>query len=163
MYRIKSTGEIKSQGEVRRMHPNTSFPRIWDESVLNHLGIDPIFESPTPTTTRYQTANKNGVEFKNDKWMWAWTIGPVFTEYTDDEGVTHTAAEQEAAYVQRIDDEQAKAIRTDRDKRLADSDWTQVADAQVDKAVWATYRQSLRDIPAQEGFPWDVTWPEMPE
>jgi hypothetical protein len=159
MYRIKSTGEIKTQGEVRRMFPNTSLPRVWDEAVCNHLGIDPIFESPTPTTTRYQIAHKNGVEFKNNKWMWAWTIGPVFTEYNEEA----TAAEQEAAYVKRIDDEQATRVRADRDKRLADTDWTQVADAQVDKAVWATYRQALRDVPAQAGFPWDVTWPDQPE
>jgi hypothetical protein len=46
---------------------------------------------------------------------------------------------------------------------LADTDWTQVADAQVDKAVWATYRQALRDVPAQAGFPHDVTWPDQPE
>ena len=163
MYRIKSTGEIKSQGEVRKMFPNVSLPRVWDGGVLNHLGVDPVFESPTPTTTRYQTAYKDGVEFKNNKWMWAWTIGPVFTEYTDEEGVTHTAAEQEAAYVQRIDDEQAKAIRSDRDSKLANSDWTQVADAPVDQTAWATYRQALRDVPAQDGFPWDVNWPSKPE
>lgn len=157
MYRIKSTGEIKSQGDVRKMFPNVSLPRVWDESVLNHLGIDPIFESPTPTTTRYQTANKNGVEFKNNKWMWKWTIGPVFTDNEE-----ATAAEQQAAYIQRIDDEQAKAIRTDRDKRLADTDWTQVADAPVNKQAWATYRQALRDIPLQAGFPWNVSWPSEP-
>jgi hypothetical protein len=163
MYRVRSSGAVKSQGEIRKMFPNTSLPRVWSESVCDQLGIDPVFESPTPTTTRYQTANKNGVEFKNNKWMWAWTIGPTFTEYTDEEGVTHTAEEQEAAYVQRIDDEQAKAIRADRDKRLTDTDWTQVADAQVDKAVWATYRQALRNVPEQDGFPWAVVWPDQPE
>jgi hypothetical protein len=157
MYRIKSSGEIKSQGEVRKMFPNVSLPRLWDEGVLNYLGVDPVFESPTPTTTRYQTAYKDGVEFKNNKWMWKWTIGPVFTDNEE-----ATAAEQQAAYVQRIDDEQATRIRADRDKRLADTDWTQVTDAQVDKAVWATYRQALRDVPAQAGFPWNVTWPEAP-
>jgi hypothetical protein len=57
---------------------------------------------------------------------------------------------------------QATAVRADRDKRLADSDWTQVADAPVDKAAWATYRQGLRDVPAQAGFPWDITWPVKP-
>ena len=160
MYRIKSTGEIKSQGEVRRMFPNTSLPRVWDESVCNHLGIDPIFESPTPTTTRYQTAHKNGVEFKNDKWMWAWTIGPVFTDNEE-----ATAAEQEAAYVQRIDDEQATRVRADRDKRLTDTDWTQLIDSPFSNdtnGVWQAYRQALRDVPAQEGFPHDVIWPEAP-
>ena len=158
MYRVRTNGSIASQGEIRKLFPNTSLPRVWDESVLNHLGIDPIFESPTPTTTRYQTANKNGVEFKNDKWMWAWTIGPVFTDNEE-----ATAAEQQAAYVQRIDDEQAARIRADRDKRLVDTDWTQVADAPVDSEAWATYRQALRNIPAQATFPWDVVWPEMPE
>ena len=158
MYRVRTNGSIASQGEIRKLFPNTSLPRVWDESVLNHLGIDPIFESPTPTTTRYQTANKNGVEFKNDKWMWAWTIGPVFTDNEE-----ATAAEQQAAYVQRIDDEQAARIRADRDKRLVDTDWTQVADAPVNSEAWATYRQALRNIPAQATFPWDVVWPEMPE
>ena len=158
MYRVRTNGSIASQGEIRKLFPNTSLPRVWDEAVLNHLGIDPIFESPTPTTTRYQIAHKNGVEFKNNKWMWAWTIGPVFTDNEE-----ATAAEQQAAYVQRIDDEQAARIRADRDKRLVDTDWTQVADAPVDSEAWATYRQALRNIPAQATFPWDVVWPEMPE
>ena len=158
MYRIKSTGEIKSQGELRKMFYNTSFPRVWDESVLDHIGVDPVFESPTPATTRYQTAFKSGVKQLNGKWVWAWTIGPTFTSNEE-----ATAAEQQAAHVKRIDDEQAARVRADRDKRLADTDWTQVADAPVDSEAWATYRQALRNIPAQATFPWDVVWPEMPE
>ena len=49
-----------------------------------------------------------------------------------------------------------------RDHLLSASDWTQVADAPVDAAAWATYRQALRDIPQQEGFPENITWPEAP-
>jgi hypothetical protein len=60
------------------------------------------------------------------------------------------------------DAEQAKSVRQTRDTKLADTDWTQVADAPVDKAVWATYRQALRDITTQEGFPWTVTYPDKP-
>ena len=158
MYRIKSTGEIKSQGDLRKMFPNVSLPRVWDEGVLNYLGVDPVFESPTPTTTRYQTAFKDGVEFKNNKWMWKWTIGPVFTDNEE-----ATAAEQEAAYRQSIDDKQATAIRSERDSLLSQTDWTQVLDAPVDRTAWAAYRQALRDVPAQAGFPWEVTWPTKPE
>jgi hypothetical protein len=161
MYRIKSSGEIKSQGELRKLFPTTSFPRIWDESVLNHIGVDPVFESPTPTTTRYQTANKNGVtQDAKGNWVWAWTIGPTFTDNEE-----ATAAEQEAAYVQRIDDEQATRIRADRDKRLAETDWTQLIDSPFSNdtnGVWQAYRQALRDVPAQAGFPWDVAWPKKP-
>ena len=54
-------------------------------------------------------------------------------------------------------------IRSLRDAKLTESDWTQVADAPVDQAAWATYRQALRDIPSQAGFPNEVTWPTEPE
>lgn len=53
-------------------------------------------------------------------------------------------------------------VRAQRNALLTASDWTQVADAPVDQAAWATYRQALRDIPAQAGFPDAVTWPEKP-
>jgi hypothetical protein len=158
MYRVKSTGEIKSQGEVRSMYPNTSFPSQWTPALVEELGLDPVFESPTPTTTRYQVAFKNGVEQDaQGRWLWKWSIGPVFTDNEE-----ATAAEQEAAYIARIDAEAAKAVRTDRDRRLSECDWTQVADAPVDKAVWAAYRQELRDVPAQDGFPHNITWPSKP-
>jgi hypothetical protein len=56
----------------------------------------------------------------------------------------------------------AAEVRAQRDTLLAASDWTQVADAPVDKAAWATYRQALRDIPQQGGFPATITWPVKP-
>lgn len=52
--------------------------------------------------------------------------------------------------------------RFKRGELLAASDWTQVADAPVDKAAWATYRQALRGITSQEGFPYSVVWPDKP-
>ena len=57
---------------------------------------------------------------------------------------------------------QSANARKRRNKLLSASDWTQVADAPVDKAAWATYRQALRDISAQEGFPATVVWPNQP-
>jgi len=56
----------------------------------------------------------------------------------------------------------AEETREIRNKRLAASDWTQLADAPVDKQAWANYRQSLRDVPNQSGFPANVTWPVKP-
>lgn len=53
-------------------------------------------------------------------------------------------------------------VRTKRNKLLAESDWTQVADAPVDQAAWATYRQALRDITEQDGFPVNVEFPAEP-
>lgn len=50
-----------------------------------------------------------------------------------------------------------------RDHLLSQSDWTQVADAPVDQGAWATYRQALRDVPEQEGFPDNTQWPPEPQ
>jgi hypothetical protein len=59
-------------------------------------------------------------------------------------------------------DRVASALRTERNAKLAKSDWTQVADAPVDQTAWAVYRQALRDIPDQEGFPNKIEWPIEP-
>ena len=56
--------------------------------------------------------------------------------------------------------------RATRDRLLTACDWTQLPDSPLDetaKAAWATYRQALRDVPAQDGFPLTVNWPEAPE
>jgi hypothetical protein len=53
--------------------------------------------------------------------------------------------------------------RSKRDYLLSSSDWTQVADAPVDQSSWATYRSLLRGVPAQAGFPDNITWPTKPE
>jgi hypothetical protein len=60
------------------------------------------------------------------------------------------------------DEELAGQARAERNRLLTASDWTQVADAPVDQAAWAAYRQALRDIPDQPGFPHDVAWPTKP-
>lgn len=56
----------------------------------------------------------------------------------------------------------SQSVRAERDSLLSECDWTQVADAPVDKAAWATYRQVLRDVPEQSGFPNEITWPIEP-
>jgi hypothetical protein len=56
----------------------------------------------------------------------------------------------------------ADEIRAQRNALLSACDWTQVADAPVDDLAWAVYRQALRDIPDQPGFPANVVWPVAP-
>jgi hypothetical protein len=56
----------------------------------------------------------------------------------------------------------AVRVRSERDARLAACDWTQMPDAPLTteaKAAWAAYRQALRDVPGQAGFPLAVEWP----
>lgn len=59
----------------------------------------------------------------------------------------------------------AARARAQRDRLLAETDWTQVLDAPIDGATqqaYREYRQALRDVPEQEGFPYDIQWPEEP-
>jgi hypothetical protein len=60
----------------------------------------------------------------------------------------------------------AAEVRRLRDSILAESDWTQLEDApfsETQKAAWATYRQNLRNLPEQSGFPDAIIWPETPK
>lgn len=136
--RIKETGAVVLQSELRSMYPNVSGP-------LDDL-YDVVFEGPQAQPTRYQIAFEDGVEQKSDgKW---------YTKYS--------VADMGAEAIAAKDAEQAKAARQQRTDKLKDSDWTQVADAPVDKAAWATHRQALRDITSQTGFPWTINWPVAP-
>ena len=149
MYRVRSTGEVKSQGEVRSLYPNTSFPSQWSVELVEELGLDPVFETPAPTVTRYQTAYKDGVEQVAGKWVWKWSISEM-----DDKAKAAKDAEA------------AKAVRADRDKRIAETDWIVIKNLELNQnvpGVWEVYRQELRDVPAQAGFPHEITWPSKPE
>lgn len=54
------------------------------------------------------------------------------------------------------------SIRSTRDALLSKSDWTQLNDSPVDRNAWAIYRQALRDLPQQSGFPHRLVWPTPP-
>jgi hypothetical protein len=144
--RIRETGAVVTSSEFRAMHPNTGFPQVLVEEILDAFGADPVFNGPQAQPTRYQVAYRDGVEQVNGKW---------YTKFA----VADMGDEAKAA----LDEQQAASMRSERSRRLAESDWTQVADSPVDKAAWATYRQALRDVPTQAGFPWDVAWPAQPE
>lgn len=58
--------------------------------------------------------------------------------------------------------EKSQAVRDERNRRLSECDWTMLPDAPVDKTAWGAYRQALRDITSQQGFPWEVVWPQEP-
>ena len=153
-------GQVMYEEEFRTYIKANGGPS-WDTTtpeVLEALGAAVVFEGPQASGgTVYQYSQAAGVEQIEGKWYTKYILGPTFTD-----GET-TAAEQEAVYKAMKDAEQAKSVRTTRGEKLKDSDWTQVADAPVDQAAWATYRQQLRDITAQDSFPWAVIWPTQPE
>ena len=167
-YRNRTTGAVNTQGEIRKLHPNTSLPRVWTAAICDSLGIDPVLAAPAPAASgEYKVVSRDGVtQDANGNWVEAYVERDMFSDYTTEEGVTVTKAEQEQAYTARKNEEAATAVRAERDKLLASCDWMAIKAFEAGYAVsteWATYRQALRDITSQAGFPSEVTWPTQPE
>jgi hypothetical protein len=164
--RIRTTGQVLLQHEWEKWVAQTyakSLSGITEE-VVNRFESDIVFEGPQATGgTVYQYSQRDGVEQLDGKWYTKYILGPVFTDTLATETEpAQTAAEQETAYKAIKDAEQAASVRNSRTQMLKDCDWTQIADSTADKTAWATYRQALRDVPSQAGFPWTITWPESP-
>ena len=90
------------------------------------------------------------------------------THATPDGEVPFTSEEEaaqdalEAEWAAGENDRLAATARAERNAKLAETDWTASSDVTMSDAM-TSYRQALRDVPAQEGFPSDITWPEKPE
>lgn len=130
--------------DLRRQNKGTSWPKQISDEVAADFGVFPVTPAPQPaddyTVNLERTAIKEGSE-----WVEQWIETPA----TPEQITERTNAK-------------AGDVRADRNQRLADCDWTQLSDAPVDHVTWATYRQDLRNITAQAGFPWNVVWPTPP-
>lgn len=161
-YRNRTTGEIKTQGELRRDNPNMSMPRVWNDNVHDALNVGPVFVTSAPTegVGQYQHAMRNGVaQAANGNWEYAWQIVDMFA---DIEG-GQTKAEQEAAYQTSLDNDAAKNNRLNRDTLLTETDFYALSDVTMSSEM-QTYRQALRDLPTHSNWPHleDSDWPAKP-
>ena len=77
---------------------------------------------------------------------------------TYDERVENNSLTIEQAWA----DQCAAEAMAKRKVLLVQCDWTQLPDVSVDKEAWAAYRQALRDMTNQEGYPLEIIWPEAP-
>ena len=163
-YRNRTTGEVKTQGAVRRDNPNMSLPRVWKQATLDALNIDAVLATPEPDVNSYQFAQRNGVEQDSDgNWVQAWQVIDMFADTTED-GVTTTKAEHEAAYQALLDADKAERNRATRDTKLAETDFYALSDVTM-SAEMTTYRQALRDITSHANWPnlEEADWPTKPE
>lgn len=165
-YRNKNSGIIKTKDELCAEHPNTSFPVVWDQDVLTFLEVDPVFAMPVPTTGVYEVARLNGAVLDSKgNWVENWEVVPMFSDYTDSDDVFHSKQEQETEYQTRLDAERSKSVRSERDRLLVETDWIVIYHTEKGTSIsteWGTYRQALRDIPSQSGFPNTIVWPIKP-
>jgi hypothetical protein len=159
-YRIRETGEIITN--LALQFPNTSLPIALTPNDYDVLGVDPIFEGPHASpTTLYEYSYRDGVEELNGKWFTKYSLGPIFNEYTDDDGILHTVEEQQAEYKNKKDEAQWTIIRIQRNALLQQTDWICARSVDTGESVsdeWKTYRQALRDITNQTD-PFNIVWP----
>lgn len=135
-------------------NPNTIFPNEYladlyreTDSAKDGSSIVEIVLLPEPSVNdRINIAKLNSAPtFVNGNWCLDWTI----RLKTDTELQEETFQEE-------------MKIRLKRNEMLSTTDWSQLADATEDtKQFFVSFRQALRDIPQQEGFPWNVVWPRL--
>ena len=169
-------------GDLRKDHPNVSFPKNITATIMQKYGMVGVLEGPKPTLGAYQTVQRNalptrpvigqyteedapmpemvGEDILANYWMIEYTAVDMFadTTETDEDGneVTTTKAEHEAAYQATLDAKASETNRKTRNDLLVGSDWTQMNDSPLtneQKTAWATYRQELRDISDLDAWP----------
>jgi hypothetical protein len=92
-------------------------------------------------------------------------VGSMFIIHTNEVVEMKLWSKYTADEKAEMDRQAASAIRAERNTKLTECDWTQLNDTPLDnpsKVAWTTYRQALRDIPSQSGFPHNVVWPVKP-
>lgn len=127
--------------DLRLANQNVSFAANVDDETLASFGMIRVITVDRPEIEAHQAIEEGQPVFSDGNWVQTWVVREL----------------NEAEIQQRKD-----AIRNERNALLIASDWTQLADATVDKAAWAAYRQALRDIPQQAEFPYNVTYPVTP-
>ena len=151
-YRERTGGDVKTQGEVKGMYSNVSFSRVVD--TYADLGWDEIVAVPMPAPSTPLKKVEHGDPVKKaGKWTQVWVEEDMFS------GATKAA--DEAAHTEQLDTAAAASARTERDSILALTDFHALSDTVMSEAM-TTYRQALRDVPAQGGFPNTITWPTEP-
>jgi hypothetical protein len=125
-------------GQLRKDNPNTSFPAYISADTLAAYDVYAIQEVPAPEVDPLTQRHEQTTPVLVDgKWTQTWQV------------------------VQLPEDQATTNVRAKRNQLLANSDWTQLADSPVDKDAWAVYREALRNLPEQAGFPYSVTWPTI--
>ena len=79
--------------------------------------------------------------------------------FTEEEEIAWAA--EQAAWAAGANDRKATEVRAERNAKLTETDWRFRSDMTPSQA-WKDYCQALRDITAQAGFPWTITWPDAP-
>ena len=144
-------GHPVDEKNFRMLFKNTSFPDFLTPDVVESFGFGVYEFTRAPDPKRF-TKVVEGIPAKADNGIYYQTWKLVAMTETEIEAVTK---EREAE------------VRSDRNMKLYMCDWTQLNDVSENFSddfvnAWQDYRNQLRKITDQDGFPWDVEWPTPP-
>ena len=125
-------------GKLRRDNPNTSFPKQIPDELLASYSVYPYTR---PAAPEYDSLSHHLTDGAFEQVAGAWSLPYVFERQPQDQA--------------------ERNIRSRRDGLMQETDWMALSDNTM-ASDWATYRQALRDITGQAGFPYEITWPTKP-
>lgn len=134
--------------ELKKDHKQTSFPKEIDDALLAEFGVFPVVRTERPQVDHTKITTEAHPVKMGEEWVQQWTISDASEELVAER--TH---------------EKAVSVRTERDAFLNATDWVVTKSFEAGESVpseWQAYRQALRDVPSQAGFPFNVTWPVKP-
>jgi hypothetical protein len=170
-------------GDLRKDHPNVSFPKNITATTMNKYGMVGVLEGPKPDLGPYQRVQRDalprrpvigqyteedaldsdmiGMDILANYWMIHYNAVDMFADVmgTDSDGteiIVQTKAEAEAEYQAGLDSKAAEDNRKKRDDLLTETDWVVVKAQETSTEVpaeWSTYRQALRDITTHDNWP----------
>ena len=143
-------------GDLRKDNPNVSFPRNITINIMQKYGMVGVLRTPKPNAGQLERVVADGIEMVNSQWFEKWKVEQMF-----DDTPYATRQEQEAEYLAQLDANVAESVRRERDEKLKETDWLALSDVIMSEEV-KTYRQALRDITEQDGFPNSLNWPTKP-
>ena len=126
-----------SFGNLRMDFPNVSFPEDANDDSINYFRVYRVQQTERPVYDDTVYTLVDSVELVNEKWLQKWIV-----ENVNEELALFNA-------------------RRKRDRLLSETDWMALFD-NVLTAEWAAYRQALREVPQQFGFPFEIDWPVKP-
>ena len=128
----------------------TSFPNSIEDFDLSFYGAVKVEDTEIPSiNNETQKVFEGTPELVNGIWKQTWVV----------ENLSETEKQQ-------LTEEKKYTVRLQRNRLLTETDWTQFNDSPLSeesKLDWKVYRQELRDITEQEGFPHNIIWPTKPE
>lgn len=133
-----------TRNDLKTDYPNVAFPKNPSEELLAEWNVYAVVAEDAPEFQKGQVVEQAPEPvYVNGQWVLKYTVRDMTEEELNHQG---------------------DLVRSDRNNKLTESDWTQLADSplgETEKLAWANYRQSLRDITKNPAFPF-ITLPEAP-